>query len=56
MIQKLKVNFICLFPQGRDTMELNYAALHLNKKNTKRVPKKRESPEDCVYSKVVYTT
>ncbi|XP_053091546.1 uncharacterized protein LOC117597663 [Pangasianodon hypophthalmus] len=37
---------------GRDAVELNYAALHFNKKNTKRVTRKREKTKDCVYSEV----
>ncbi|XP_053538048.1 uncharacterized protein LOC128633453 [Ictalurus punctatus] len=42
--------------QGRDAEDLNYAALHFNKKNTKRVIRKREKPEDCVYSEVSSAT
>ncbi|XP_053487847.1 uncharacterized protein LOC128611975 isoform X2 [Ictalurus furcatus] len=42
--------------QGRDAAELSYAALHFNKKNTKRVTRKREKPEDCVYTEVSSAT
>ncbi|XP_060783122.1 uncharacterized protein LOC132890327 [Neoarius graeffei] len=37
--------------QGRDAVELNYAALHFKKNKTKRVTRKREKP-DCIYSEV----
>ncbi|XP_058253599.1 uncharacterized protein LOC131358091 [Hemibagrus wyckioides] len=37
---------------GADTEELTYTSLHFSKKNTKRVTKKREKPQECVYSEV----
>ncbi|XP_046704970.1 uncharacterized protein LOC124385750 [Silurus meridionalis] len=43
--------------QGGDAVELNYAALHFNKKkNTKRVMRKREKIKECVYSEVSHLT
>ncbi|XP_046704938.1 uncharacterized protein LOC124385734 [Silurus meridionalis] len=42
--------------QGGDAVELNYAALHFNKKNTKRVKRKKENPGDCVYSEVSHVS
>ncbi|XP_060782806.1 uncharacterized protein LOC132890022 [Neoarius graeffei] len=41
--------------QGRDAVELNYAALHFKKNKTKRVTRKREKP-DCIYSDVASGT
>ncbi|KAM9470632.1 uncharacterized protein Hap1MRO34_012571 [Clarias gariepinus] len=38
----------------RDETEVNYAALDFNKKNSKRGTRKKEKPEDCVYSEVPY--
>ncbi|KAG7328826.1 hypothetical protein KOW79_007000 [Hemibagrus wyckioides] len=37
---------------GADTAELNYSSLHFSKKNTKSVTRKREKPQECVYSEV----
>ncbi|XP_046704939.1 uncharacterized protein LOC124385735 [Silurus meridionalis] len=42
--------------QGGVSVELNYAAIHYNKNNTKRVTRKRDRPEDCVYSEVLHAT
>ncbi|XP_027007853.2 uncharacterized protein LOC113646045 isoform X2 [Tachysurus fulvidraco] len=39
-----------------DAEELNYTSLHFSKKNTKRVSRNRDKPEDCVYSEVLYGT
>ncbi|KAG7328840.1 hypothetical protein KOW79_007014 [Hemibagrus wyckioides] len=38
--------------KGADTAELNYSSLHFSKKNAKRVTRKREKPQECVYSEV----
>ncbi|XP_046704954.1 uncharacterized protein LOC124385744 isoform X2 [Silurus meridionalis] len=56
-VRPQKVSVIKKTPdQGGDAVELNYAALHFNKKNTKRVMRKKEKPEDCVYSEVSHVT
>ncbi|MGL4472602.1 MAG: hypothetical protein ACRCT3_20775, partial [Aeromonas hydrophila] len=34
--------FLCSLSQGHETEELDYSALHFNKKNTKRMTKKRD--------------
>ncbi|XP_060741203.1 uncharacterized protein LOC132855931 [Tachysurus vachellii] len=36
-----------------DAMDLNYAALHFNQRKMKRKRRKKDSPEDCVYSEVL---
>ncbi|XP_047013371.2 uncharacterized protein LOC124626022, partial [Ictalurus punctatus] len=38
--------------QDRDSVELNYAALHFNEKKSKGGRKSRERPQDSVYSEV----
>ncbi|XP_058253222.1 uncharacterized protein LOC131357882 [Hemibagrus wyckioides] len=42
--------------QGRDAEEMNYAALHFNKRNTNKMKRKGEKPKDCVYSEVRHAT
>ncbi|KAK2839091.1 hypothetical protein Q7C36_013905 [Tachysurus vachellii] len=42
--------------QGHETEELDYSALHFNKKNTKRMTRKRDQAANCVYSEVLYRT
>ncbi|XP_027007858.2 uncharacterized protein LOC113646049 isoform X2 [Tachysurus fulvidraco] len=39
-----------------DAEELNYTSLHFSKKNTKRVSRNRDKPEDCIYSEVLSGT
>ncbi|KAF7706985.1 uncharacterized protein LOC124386260 isoform X2 [Silurus meridionalis] len=56
-VRPQKVSVIKKRPdQGGDAEELNYAALHFNKKNTKKVMRKKEKPGDCVYSEVSHAT
>ncbi|XP_026803222.3 uncharacterized protein LOC113547174 [Pangasianodon hypophthalmus] len=39
--------------QSDDAVDLNYTALHFNQRKTKRTRRKKDQPQDCVYSEVI---